>query len=297
MRNIGHLSNKASAAAFSDYLYVNGISNIIESDKDGYSIWIHSEDELEKARDLLTNFQRNPGDPKYAQHSRDAQELKDREEREERAAEKRHFDRERIFKTKTWFGPGPLTIVLIAASVIATLAISFGYKVQVFAWFAFDNPFTQATEVVKGEVWRLITPIFLHASLTGSSMGFLHLPLNMLWIYDLGGMIEQRQGTRRFFILVVVIAALSNAAQYYHAGPIFGGMSGVVYGLLGYAWMKGKFDPESGLFLHPQTVTMMLVWFFLCLFGFIPNVANAAHGGGLVVGMVWGYLSSLLRSR
>jgi GlpG protein len=94
-----------------------------------------------------------------------------------------------------------------------------------------------------------------------------------------------------------VTGVLSNLGQHYFKGPFFEGMSGVVYGLLGYIWMKGKFDPASGLYLHPQTVVMMLIWFFACLFKLIPNVANWAHGVGLVVGMAWGALSSLYQNR
>ena len=45
--------------------------------------------------------------------------------------------------------------------------------------------------------------------------------------------------------LVLVIAALSNLGQYFVSGPNFCGISGVVYGLFGYIWMKGRFDPAS----------------------------------------------------
>jgi GlpG protein len=95
-------------------------------------------------------------------------------------------------------------------------------------------------------------------------------------------------------LLVVVIGIGSNLGQTYIGNsPAFGGMSGVVYGLLGYIWVRGKCDPASGLYLHPSTVVMMLVWFFACLTGMIGHIANAAHGVGLVMGMAWGYLSSL----
>jgi GlpG protein len=90
---------------------------------------------------------------------------------------------------------------------------------------------------------------------------------------------------------------ISNLAQYLGKGPLFGGMSGVVYGLLGYVWMKGKNDPASGLFLHPQTVTMMLLWFFLGFTPVLPNIANITHGAGLFLGCAWGYLSSLWVNR
>ena len=67
---------------------------------------------------------------------------------------------------------------------------------------------------------------------------------------------EARQGTWRLASLVVVIAALSNLGQYYVSGPNFFGISGVVYGLFGYIWMKGKFDPASGLFVNGDKDTV-----------------------------------------
>lgn len=288
---IGHLGSKASAATFSDFLYVQGISNVIEAEKDGYTIWIHSEDELEKARGLLEVFSKNPDDPKYAQHSRQAQDLRQREEQEEKAAEKRHFSRDRIFRSSK-FGPGPLTMVLIVVSIVATLSRTSGWGWQFFGHFYFSDYLKGAPEIRDWEVWRLITPIFLHASLK-EPLGFLHLIFNVLWLYDLGGILEPRQGTRRLLLLVIVIAAISNSAEYFLGSPRFGGMSGVVYGLLGYIWMRGKFDPNSNLFLHPQIVTMMLVWFFLCWF-VIPGIANIVHTAGLGVGMIWGYLSAMI---
>jgi len=91
---------------------------------------------------------------------------------------------------------------------------------------------------------------------------------------------------------VLGFSGFSNLVQYAWGGPNFGGMSGVVYGLLGYIWVRGKLDPGSGLYLHQTTVIMMLVWL---AFGFtgILSIANGAHLGGLVVGLGWGYLSSL----
>jgi GlpG protein len=141
-------------------------------------------------------------------------------------------------------------------------------------------------EIRNGQVWRLITPIFIH-------FGPLHLLFNMLWLLDLGTMIERRKSSRLLLALVVVIAATSNFAQYiFGKAPNFGGMSGVVYGLIGYIWMKGRFDAASGLYLHQSTVTMAMVWFFLCLANIIPNVANTAHAAGLGVGVAWGFLSA-----
>jgi GlpG protein len=89
------------------------------------------------------------------------------------------------------------------------------------------------------------------------------------------------------------LAVFPNLAQFYMHGPMFGGMSGVVYGLLGYIWIRGKMDPGSGLYLHPSTVWMMIIWFVLCVAGLFGAIANTVHAVGLGLGMAWGFLSSL----
>ena len=140
-------------------------------------------------------------------------------------------------------------------------------------------------------LWQFGSYLFLH-----DPNGFQHILFNMLWLRDLGSMIEARQSTWHLAILALVIAACSNVAQYFFTGnPVFGGMSGVVYGLLGYIWIRGKCDPGSGLFVHKSTVTMMIIWFFLCYSGLLGSIANTAHAVGLGMGMAWGYLSSVLR--
>jgi GlpG protein len=69
----------------------------------------------------------------------------------------------------------------------------------------------------------------------------------------------------------------------------------VVYGLFGYAWMRGKYDPSSGMTLASEVVLLMLLWFGVCWFGLVGPIANAAHTAGLVIGMGWGFLSAKLR--
>ena len=85
---------------------------------------------------------------------------------------------------------------------------------------------TSFPEIRAGQVWRLVTPIFLHA-------GVLHLVFNMLWLYQLGGQIEAQESSGYFAVMVLVLAVICNTGQYVVSGPLFIGMSGVVYGLLG----------------------------------------------------------------
>jgi GlpG protein len=106
-------------------------------------------------------------------------------------------------------------------------------------------------------------------------------------------MIESRQRSGFFVLLVLTLAAVSNLAQYFVAGPIFGGMSGVVLRVAGIHLDAGQVDPSSGYFVHPTTMTIMLIWLVVCYTGWLGTVANTAHSAGLILGGLWGYLASV----
>jgi GlpG protein len=296
MRMIGHLADEKAARTFTDYLYVQKIESHLDYEKpDGWGIWVNDEDRVEEAARLLTAFRANPADPKYRAEARSAAELRAEAEKGQEAYRKKVRDRGQLFRPLTAYGFGPLTLGLIAISVLVAIYSRLGEDTQAIMRL-FISDFTETgnfvqwhkylPEIQHGQVWRLVTPIFIH-------FGPLHILFNMLWLRDLGSMIEARQSSWTLAALVLVIAVFSNLAQFYYDGPRFGGMSGVVYGLLGYIWMRGKFDPASGLYLHPTTVTMMIVWFFACFTPLIPHIANATHAVGLAMGLAWGYLSSL----
>ena len=89
--------------------------------------------------------------------------------------------------------------------------------------------------------------------------------------------------------LVLVCAVISNLTQYLYKGASFGGMSGVVYGLFGYVWVKGRFQPHLGLGISPESSGIMIGWLFLCMTGLVGPIANAAHVAGLIVGAATAY--------
>jgi GlpG protein len=296
MRLIGHLADEKTARTFADYLYVRKIESQLEYEKpDGWGIWIHDEDKLEEATQLLTAFQTDPNGPQYRAEAKSAAGLRAEVEKGEASWRKKLHDRRHLFRPLRDYGFGLVTFALIVISVVVALFSKLGddprliMRLFITEYSLSDNLLQwngALPEIRHGQVWRLITPIFIH-------FGLLHLFFNMLWLRDLGSMIEARQSWKLLAVLVLVIAAGSNLAQYFFGGPMFGGMSGVVYGLLGYIWMRGKFDPGSGLYLHPSTVTMMIIWFFVCFTPILPHVANAAHAAGLIMGLAWGYLASL----
>jgi GlpG protein len=291
MRIIGHLPNEASALTFSDFLYVQGIHNQVEREHEGWAVWIHSEDELEKAKSLLDNYKANPNDPRFHKHARRASELKAQEIEEDRAAKEKTFDRTKIFKSTMPYGTGPLTVLLVVASVAITGLVWSNADKSLYKSLLITEHVVGLPEIARGQIWRLFTSVFLHGGPYFNQWGLMHIVFNMWWLIDLGSMIEGRQSSRSLLALVLVLGVVSNVAQWSFAGPSIG-MSGVVYGLLGYIWMKGRFDPSSGLFLHQQTVLMMLIWFFVCWFFMRTVIANYAHTAGLVLGAVWGVLAS-----
>jgi len=279
MRLIGHLKNEDSAKTFSGYLVSQDIRNLVEPDADGWAVWIHSEDQIEPGQQALAAFERNPTDKKYQSAALTALAKENQLRRDAEKAEKRFHDRDRI-----WFKASfaPLTLSLIGVCVLVTLMIGFYPTFHDFHRLAIDDlRFGFLLEVRDGQVWRLLTPIFVH-------MSPLHLIFNMFWLRDLGGMIETRQGMFKLALLVVVIGIASNLGQYKMDGPNFGGMSGVIYGLFGYIWLRSQCDPASGLGLSSSTVWVMVLWYFACLTGYVGPVANTAHTIGLVVGVVWG---------
>jgi GlpG protein len=296
MRLIGHLSEEKAARLFADYLYVQKIESHLEFEKgDGWGIWINDEDKIEEAGRLLTAFRANPKDAKYQAEAGGAADLRAEAEKGETKYRKRVHRRRQLFRPLREYGFGPLTFVLIVISVAVAFYSRLGDAIQpIMSLFITDYSLSGnlitwhkgLPEIRHGQVWRLVTPIFIHFNLV-------HIFFNMMCLRDLGSMIEGRRSSWLLAVLVLVIASCSNLPQFYYGGPMFGGMSGVNYGLLGYIWIRGKFDPGSGLNLHPLTVTLMLIWFVACFTPLIPNVANAAHTVGLAMGVAWGYLSSL----
>lgn len=159
-----------------------------------------------------------------------------------------------------------------------------------YAYFA-----TLEQTLAAGQWWRLLAPIFVH-------FGLLHLAMNSMWFWELGRRIEVRQGAAMLLALTVVFGLVSNWAQYSFGGPgIFGGLSGVLYGLLGHCWLFQKLAPNDAYRLPPGVVVLMLVWLVICLTGLVETlsfgtlaIANAAHVGGLLAGCATGVVGGLI---
>jgi GlpG protein len=300
MRELAILSNESAARRFADYLLTIRITTRLEREGPGWVLWVLDEDRLAEARQELEQFVREPQHPRYQHVDRAAEKVRRDEDAAEQAYRKRHVDARSL-----WAKPSParclVTMGLIVISVAVTIVTNFGHN-----WESrFREPLNLVPYAIVGnravelgdwryayqsfQLWRWVTPIFLHFSM-------LHIIMNMWMLYDFGGRIETHRGWWRFALLVLISAVISNVAQSWTGSVFFGGMSGVAYALFGYLWMKTRFDPRPGLYLPPDTVVMGLVWLVICLMGFVGNIANTAHFVGLGVGVLAGGVRPLLRA-
>ena len=296
MRQIGSLPGEAQARLFADFLHARGIRSEMEAEADRtWSVWILDDDQIAEAQTCLARYQANPNAQEFQAATKDAAKVRKAEAEDLVKFRQRIRTRRSIIPKFGGYGIGLLTFTLMLICFYVAVFSKAGHnKDWLRDWFISDpdNHSGQVLpEVFHGEVWRLFTPIFIH-------FGILHLVFNMMWFYQLGSMIEARQSSLFLFGFITLSALLSNLAQYYFGGDItFGGMSGVVYALAGYVWIRGKYDRGSGLELDPQSVIILLIWLGVCFTGIVGDIANAAHLVGLIVGMAWGGIAAFFGVR
>ena len=191
-------------------------------------------------------------------------------------------------------GKPVITLALLIVSVATAFLSQLGNQLEslesLFYSFYLEPKFL---EIKQGQLWRLVTPIFIH-------FGVLHLLMNgvMLWLF--GRLMERIHGALQFLIIIITIAIISNTAQYLVSGPLFGGLSGVLYGLLGLIWALGKLSPSYPLKLDRKFTYFIIGWFLLCWSGLLSkagiHIANTAHTAGLISGLIIAYLIVKMRS-
>lgn len=189
----------------------------------------------------------------------------------------------------------PVTAVLIVLSILGAVLVSFDSTYQIVRYLSFQDVYRSSVISLSeflnaGEVWRLITPTFLHFS-------FMHIFFNSLGVWDLGRRLECLLGKMNFLLFFVITAVLSNIAQFlWHPTGLFGGISGVVYALVGFILVSHKLAPNKLTAVQPAELGFMLFWLVLCMTGVLDSfigggVANAAHLGGLLAGCTYAFVT------
>lgn len=287
MRQIGTIPRRDHAERFQDFLIARGVKCSLDDDEQGSAVWVHDDDHVPAAKADLAAFLADPDHEQY----RAARAQADAVIRE--AVAKRKAARQNTVQmSRKWSQgdsqQGAVTLGIMILCIFTFIAINVmgdERNLQARLFISTDGTWR---EIQDGEWWRLFTPAIMHG-------GLFHIFFNLLSWWQLAYPIEQRKGPLKLCLMTLGIAAFSNALQFWGAGPRFLGLSGVVFGVFGYLWVKGKLDPDDGLGVSARTTQSILVWFVVCLL--MPGlIANYAHAGGLIFGVTLGALSAAWRS-
>jgi GlpG protein len=293
MRLLTTLPDQAEAKTLGDALYADGVMTTIKETRDSsFAVWVHDEDQMEQARVFLNGF-----DPTSSQVSDMARQARAHRHQEAKADERLRARTEKIRKqidAKQNMRIGTVTAGLMGICVVVFVLTGMGDKMDVVRYFTFlplvpvrgGYVFGDVNVIWQSQPWRLFTPMFLH-------FGLMHIAFNLWWLKDLGTALERVFSARYLLIFVLTTAAFSHMLEYAVSGPTkFGGMSGVVYGLFAFIWIRGRLDPSFPYRMPQQLATFMLIWLGLGFTGWVGPIANWVHTGGLISGAVWAVISS-----
>ncbi|MDZ4848446.1 MAG: rhomboid family intramembrane serine protease [Pirellulaceae bacterium] len=314
MRLLATLDGQTKAEAFVAYLLTLQISTHVESGptSDQWEVWIRDEDRLDVARKELDSFLANSVDPKYNDAIRDAQRIVQDQKKHKLDVSRRVKTGRIVFRGGPMNGGGvpPITLTLIIIAVVVSLATNFmnpgeqnkfgrlvleemqfvSTEDYILSQKDTSSPKDPAASLKKGEIWRVLTPMFPH----GSTM---HIVFNVLALIQLGRIVERMEGELRFAILVLITGAFSSLMQglmpaQFFGYPFFGGLSGVVFGVFGFLVAKSYLRPDLGVRLSQGSVVIMLLFLIAGFANVLGPIANMAHLGGVLAGAFLGLIDS-----
>ena len=256
---ITSFANPRIAQAFVDYMATQGITLTVQQHTQT-DIWLADENKESQVRNELKQFLANPGDPRYQAASW--------------SSGQSHvgfsYKRYPFFATLA-ARAGPLTLTIMAICTVLFVIMNMtGYQPLLYAlgW-----PITPEQHY---QAWRYFSHSLLQFSV-------LQLVFNLLWWWYLGGALEKSLGTGKLLTLTLIASLLSGFMQTTFAGPLFGGLSGTVFALMGYVWLRGQRDPESGLQMQRGLLIFAVIW--LVIEYFSQSTVLPAHLTGFLVGL------------
>ena len=270
MLMITSFTNPRVAQAFVDYMATQGVILTIQQHTQT-DVWLADESQAGRVNEELARFLENPGDPRYLAASWQSGQT----------GSGSHYSRSPFLATLRERA-GPFTLLLMAACIIVFIIMNVVGDQSVMIALAW--PYDPSLEF---DVWRYFSHALMHFSV-------MHILFNLLWWWYLGGAVEKRLGSGKLIVITIISALLSGYVQHKFSGPWFGGLSGVVYALMGYVWLRGERDPQSGIYLQRGLITFALIWLIAGWFDlFGMSIANGAHVAGLAVGLAMAFADTL----
>lgn len=310
MRRIGNLPGENQANRFCDFLQTQSIDAKASSTDESappistkHDIWIRDEQDVSRARELFTEFEANPTAKEY---DVSAEAARQRKQKSQEIAQKIAAQKKSQLQIRRGgsglggaghsTGPIPVTIGFVVLATVIGFVTNFGNipvtditAIRVFnALSCVDEMTYQVTgdlmaSIKRGEVWRIFTPMLLHGSM-------MHLAFNMLNLVFLGGVVERIHGRWFFLFLFLVCGGIGTLTQmlmpYSWGGGQVIGASGGVLGIFGFIWIRPKIQQGYPVEIPSIGVIYMLGFIALCFTPLMPNIANGAHIGGLLTGML-----------
>lgn len=135
--------------------------------------------------------------------------------------------------------------------------------------------------IKNGELWRLITPIFIHSH-------FSHLLFNIVALFLFGPVLESVSGKWKLLFLFLSSGIFANFITFIFAPPAFVhvGASGAIFGMFGALLILAKMENIP----HIEFKYLLIVVSCAVLYSFLQKEVNVyAHIGGLVGGSIFGY--------
>lgn len=208
--------------------------------------------------------------------------------------------KEQLHSFLSAFTPGPtyfitpvvvlLNITIFLASVVAVVTMAFIFSMKhtnevvnmqsLYVAVGFNS----RTQVLNGEVWRLITGNFLHFSL-------LHLAGNMIVLIYIGSLIENKLGNWTYLLLYLLTGVCAGMTSVlWHVDGVTAGASGAIFGLFGLLLALLSTDFYEGNARRALLIsTAIFVGYSILPIG--RNIDHAAHFGGLISGYLFGWLA------
>ncbi|PCI46359.1 MAG: rhomboid family intramembrane serine protease GlpG [Moraxellaceae bacterium] len=275
MISLAKINNVRAALALVDYLNHVGIESQLDTSEAEAQIILRDANDLEAATEILNDFIRDPEQKKYL--------LASWQTGDSNVTVSTGPTLSPSLVKSIFFRVGGLTIAIALLCVLVFVALNVATGLDLLSKLSFSHSIEELLQT--GEYWRTLTPMLLHFTLP-------HLIFNLMWWWVFAGDIEKKQSALHLITLTLLTAFFSNLGQFLTTGANFGGLSGVVYGLLGYCWILGRRSPHLGITVHASTMKFMVIWLVLCYTDVVSSIvgpiANTAHTVGLLVGILWG---------
>jgi GlpG protein len=268
------------ALLFANYLTSLDIDAKVQKDDSDYVIYCASH-KIAQAKEIFAEFIADPYQEKYQQAAWQSGQVSQVQDNSPSLITS--------FKQQFLAHAGVVTLTVFALCWLVFIASLLGLARPTFELLHFYPKLTM--EAFFDSPLRLLGPALFHFS-------WLHIVFNTMWWWQLGGSVERTLGKGALINLFLITALVSNLGQFMVSGPNFGGLSGVVYGLVGYVWWYGWLAPEKGLMISKPIIGFLLFWLLLGYADVLPvNMANTAHLLGLVSGCLLAAVNVLLMKR